>query len=42
MNKIAGLKPAFKNNPNALATIKDWVNPIVTNSITLIKDGMVA
>ncbi|KFY89077.1 hypothetical protein V500_05953 [Pseudogymnoascus sp. VKM F-4518 (FW-2643)] len=32
----------FKANPNSLGTIKDWVNPIVTNSITLIKDGMVA
>ncbi|OBT85922.1 hypothetical protein VE02_04509 [Pseudogymnoascus sp. 03VT05] len=32
----------FKANPNSLGTLKDWVNPILTNSITLIKGGMVA
>ncbi|SCV50154.1 uncharacterized protein FFFS_09366 [Fusarium fujikuroi] len=32
--------PYFKANPNTLATVKDWVNPMVTNSITIAKDTL--
>ncbi|KAG8526406.1 uncharacterized protein KY384_000062 [Bacidia gigantensis] len=34
--------PFFKANPNTLGTIKDSVNPLVSNGVTLIKDGSVA
>ncbi|KAF4500771.1 Glucan endo-1,3-alpha-glucosidase agn1 [Fusarium agapanthi] len=32
--------PYFKANPNTLATVKDWVSPMVTNSITIAKDTL--
>lgn len=32
----------FKNNPNTLGTIKDMTNPIVTNSLTIVKDTTTA
>ena len=34
--------PFFKANPNTLGTIKDWVNPAVSNGITIAKDTSIS
>ncbi|KAK9369874.1 hypothetical protein V1509DRAFT_638557 [Lipomyces kononenkoae] len=31
--------PLFKDNGNLLGTVKDWVNPMISNSITIAKDA---
>jgi len=30
--------PFFKANGNTLGTFKDWVNPLVSNGVTIAKD----
>lgn len=41
---MAALKavPFFKANPNSLGTIKDWVNPVVSNGVTIAKDSSIS
>ena len=34
--------PFFKANPNTLGTIKDWVNPSISNGITIAKDTSIS
>lgn len=33
--------PFFKANPNTLGTFKDWVNPVVSSGVSIVKDTTV-